>query len=332
METPDAVSENTAAFIYPIGKVLQLNASPNNTANKLQTSLQVKVKQRKQPWTLSCGMVVEIEENSDGSEPIEGLRKSDEAFLKIFDRRFAEQHRQDNGVDTWSEDVENEFLASLRSGKTESFLDKLHTVPRFQRDTEDDWDTAENEAYLADELRKCFNSEIAIYSCLQQHQGKIIPRFLAGITLGVPPPDAALTTQQQELYQLKGILLQYLSGFSLSSMVQNAPRSSWQDIVDQAIRIVHVLGDNNILNADVRPDNFVVVPKDQAYRVFMIDFGQCRLRRKDESDAEWGRAKWTQDEEGAVGAVMRSRMRKVGFELQFEPSWRYLAWAPGEDD
>ncbi|KAK7413653.1 hypothetical protein QQX98_007435 [Neonectria punicea] len=282
-----------ADFIYPIGKVLQLKANLNNTANNRQTPLQVKVKQRIKPWTLSFGMVVEIEENPDASEPPEGLRKGDEAFLKMFDRRFAD----------------------LRSGKTESFLDKLHTVPGFQRDTEDDWDTAENEAYLADELQKCFNSEIATYSRLQEHQGKIIPRFLAAITLGAPSPDAALNTQQQELYQLNGVLL-----------------SSWQDIVDQAIRIVHVLGDNNILNADVRPDSFVVVPEDQAYRVFMIDFGQCRLRRDDESDAEWGRAKWIQDEEGAVGAVMRSRLKKVGFELRFEPSWRYLAWAPGEDD
>ncbi|KAK7428880.1 hypothetical protein QQZ08_004650 [Neonectria magnoliae] len=332
METPDAGSGNTADFVYPIDKVLQLKASINNTADNQQTPLQVKVKQRIKPWTLSCGMVVEIEENPDASEPPEGLRNGDEAFLKMFDRRFAEQHRQDNVVDIWSEDVENEFLASLRSGKTESFLDKLHTVPGFQRDTEDDWDTAENEAYLADELQKCFNSEIATYSRLQEHQGKIIPRFLAAITLGMPPPDAALSTQQQELYQIKGVLLEYLTGFSLSSMVQSAPRSSWQDIVDQAIRIVHVLGDNNILNADVRPDNFVVVPEDQAYRVFMIDFGQCRLRREDESDAEWGRAKWIQDEEGAVGAVMRSRLKKVGFELRFEPSWRYLSWAPGEDD
>ncbi|CAH0057898.1 unnamed protein product [Clonostachys solani] len=322
------MSEHTADFIYPIGKALQLNASLSNTANKQQTSLQVKVKERKQPWTLSCGMIVEIEDGLDGSEPLEGLQKGDEAFLKMFDRRFAHQHRQDNGVDTWSEDVENEVLASLRSGKTESFLDKLHTIPHFQEDTEEDWDTAENEAYLADELRKWFNSETAIYSRLQQHQGKIIPRLLASITLGVPPPDSALNTQQQELYQLKGILLQYLSGFSLSSMIQNTPRSSWQGIVDQAIQIVHVLGDNDILNTDVRPDNFVVVPKDQAYRVFMIDFGQCRLRRKDESDAEWGRAKWTQDEEGAVGAVMRTRLSQ----LQYEPSWRYLPWAPGEND
>ncbi|KAH7318658.1 hypothetical protein B0I35DRAFT_409512 [Stachybotrys elegans] len=321
METSDAELKNAVDFMYATGKILKLKAGLD-AANNQQAIVQVRVEQQMKPWTLSCGMVVEIEENPCASEPPERLGKGNRAFLKMFDRRFAEQHRQDNGVDTWSEDVESEFLASLRSGKTEGFLEKLHTVPGFQGDTEDSWDAAENEAYLADELQKCFNSEITTYSRLREHQGKLIPRFF-----GCP-----LTTQQQELYQPKGILLEYLSGFTLSSMIQSTPRSSWQDIVDQAIRIVHVLGDNNILNADVRPDNFVVVPEGQAYRVFMIDFGRCRLRGEDESDAEWGRAKWMEDEEGAVGVVMGSRLGRVGFELRFEPSWRYLAWAPGEDD
>lgn len=193
------------------------------------------------------------------------------------------------------------------------------------------------------ELSKCFKAEVATYSALTKHQGEFIPRLLAEITLDISPPDLAFSAQQQEPSQVKGILLEYLPGFSLSSIAQNAPQASWQSIVDQAIKIVHILGDHNILNTDVRPDNFVVVPKRRRaqamdeensaeYQVFMIDFGQCRLRREDESDAEWGRAKWIQDEEGAVGAVMRMMLRKIGFELDYRPSWRYLEWAPGEDD
>ncbi|KAF9772125.1 hypothetical protein IL306_010183 [Fusarium sp. DS 682] len=297
-----------------------------------QSTLQAKIKQQKRPWTLSCGMVVYIQERSDGLGNFDDLNTGNETFLKMFDRRFAEQIRKDNGIDTWSEDIEQEFLRGLSSGKVDEFLEKLRTVPQFQQDTEEDWDTAENEAYLAAELRNCFNSEIATYARLHEYQGKLIPRFLASVTLDTPQPDVVLSQQQQELYKQKGILLQYLHGFSLSTMVQNAPKASWQRIVDQAIQIVHVLSDHDILNADVRPDNFIIVPEDDEYKVFMIDFGQCRFRRQDESDLEWGRAKWTQDEEGAVGAVMASRLKKVGFDLHFEPSYRYLAWAPGEDD
>ncbi|KAK7424471.1 hypothetical protein QQX98_000436 [Neonectria punicea] len=87
---------------------------------------------------------------------------------------------------------------------------------------------------------------------------------------------------------MKGILPEYLAGFPLSTIAGNAPQSSWQDIIDQAIEIVHILGDNDILNQDVRPDNFMVVPKGekgQEYQVYMTGFGQCRLR-DNESDAE----------------------------------------------
>ncbi|KAF5611152.1 uncharacterized protein FTJAE_14225 [Fusarium tjaetaba] len=327
--TASTDESNTPALNYRIGKAIHLKIC---TSNQKQTELHVEIKQQKRPWTLSCGMSVELQDASDSETISETLRNQSEAFLKMFDRRFAEQIRQDNGIDTWSADIEQKFLTALASGKAEEFLCKLQTMPNFQRDTEDDWDAAENEVYLAAKLRKCFTSEIATYNHLREYQGKVIPRFLASVVLDMLSSNAALTTQQQELYKQQGILLQYLPGFSLSTLADNAPESSWQAIVDQAIQIVHVLGDHDILNADVRPDNFIVVPKDDTYQVFMIDFGQCRFRREDESDAEWGRAKWRQDEEGAVGYVMKSRLKKVGFELKFEPSWRYLAWAPGEDD
>ncbi|KAF5695720.1 hypothetical protein FMUND_15829 [Fusarium mundagurra] len=319
MAASNTDESNIPNLVYPIGKIIHLKIS---TSSQEQTALHVKIKQQTRPWTLSCGMIVELKDTGDSETIFETLRNQSEAFLKMFDRRFAEQIRQDNGIDTWSGDMEQEFLTALASGKAEEFLRKLQAIPNFQRDTEDEWDTAENEVYLATELRKCFTSEIATYARLKEYQGKIIPRFLASVVLDVPSSNVALTTQQQELYKQQGILLQYLPGFSLSNIVDNAPEASWQAIVDQAIQIVHVLGDHGILNADVRPDNFIVVPKDDTYQVFMIDFGQCRFRRENESDAEWGRAKWRQDEEGAVGHVMKSRLKKVGFELNFEPTWR----------
>ncbi|KAF5019283.1 hypothetical protein F66182_8715 [Fusarium sp. NRRL 66182] len=312
MAAANTDDSNTPNLVYPIGKIIHLKMS---TPNQKQATLHVKIKQQKQPWTLSCGMVVELKDAGDSESISATLRNQSEAFLKMFDRRFAEQIRQDNGIDAWSGDMEQEFLTALTSGRAEEFLRKLQTVLDFQRDTEDDWDAAENEVYLATELRKCFASEIATYARLEEYQGKIIPRFLASFILDVPSSNMALTTQQQELFKQQGILLQYLAGFSLSTLVDNAPETSWQAIVDQAIEIVHVLGDHGILNADVRPDNFIVVPKDDSYQVFMIDFGQCRFRRENESDAEWGRAKWRQDEEGAVDRA--GKFGSYGIALDF---------------
>ncbi|CAG7556345.1 unnamed protein product [Fusarium equiseti] len=319
----NAEASDVAEIVYPTGHVIYLTTNSTDNGN---ADLQVKVKRQTRPWTLSCSMVITIEGPS--SRPETG----DETFLKMFDRRGAQQIRQDNGIDAWDGDIEQDFVRDLSSGKVGEFLEKLRTVPDFQDETEEDWDAAENEAFLTTELRKCFDAEVATYARLQESQGKVIPRLLDVVTLNADLPNVKFSPQQQELYRPKGVLLQYLQGFQLTTLAENAPQESWQNIVDQATRIVHILNDHEILNADVRPDNFIVVPNDDKYEVFMIDFGQCRFRREDESDEQWGRAKWIQDEEGAVGYVMRMMLRKVGFELRYEPSDRYLAWAPGEDD
>ncbi|EME79971.1 uncharacterized protein MYCFIDRAFT_176973 [Pseudocercospora fijiensis CIRAD86] len=46
------------------------------------------------------------------------------------------------------------------------------------------------------------------------------------------------------------------------------------------------------------------VPDGDEHRVVMLDFALCRFRKPEESDAEWGRAQWRPDEEGAIGAVV----------------------------
>ena len=46
-----------------------------------------------------------------------------------------------------------------------------------------------------------------------------------------------------EPFKIKGLLLQYVDGFSLWDMVQHCPRASWQAIVDQAVSAVQTLGD-----------------------------------------------------------------------------------------
>ena len=81
------------------------------------------------------------------------------------------------------------------------------------------------------------------------------------------------------------------------------------------------------------PENFMVSLKgDGGYQVFMVDFGLCRFRGQDESDLNWGQAKYTKNEEGAVGLVMKMRLGKHGFELNYERSQRYIEWIRGEEE
>ena len=71
---------------------------------------------------------------------------------------------------------------------------------------------------------------------------------------------------------------------------------------------------------------------DGGYRVFMVGFGLCRFRGQDESGLNWGQAKYTKNEEGAVGLVMKVRLGKHVFELNYERSERYIERIRGEEE
>ncbi|KAF0636544.1 hypothetical protein FPSE5266_08061 [Fusarium pseudograminearum] len=279
--------------LYPVGKILTLDANLNPASSDQQTTIQLRIIRQQLPYTLSSGSVVE--EVSDLLDKTEG----NIYFLKMFDRRSAEQLREDSWVEPWSEDLENNFTEGIKSGKVEKLLENLRTIPNYKRETEDDWDAAEEEADVVHQLQNLYKDEVATYLRLASYQGICIPRLLGTVTFDMSPPNVALTEQQRELYQQKGIILEYLRGFTLRDMIHRAAAVAWQDIFDQAIKIVDILGDHNILNKDVRLENFMVVPRPNKYQVFMIDFGLCRFRGDDESDEEWGRDKWMEDEDGA---------------------------------
>ncbi|OAA58119.1 Protein kinase-like domain protein [Niveomyces insectorum RCEF 264] len=255
-------------------------------------------------------------------------------FLKLYDRRFAEQLRRDHGIDPWTTDAENEYIQAVQTGATRQFLHNLHTLPSFEDDTWDTWNDGQFEAFLTVQVDKLFDAETAVYDALRDIQGKLVPRLIASVRLAVSPSNASVgCADAAGLLHVKGILLEYIDGFSLAKVQDHAPRSEWQGIVDQAIGVVQVIGDHGILNRDVRPDNFIVQRVGNgAYRTFMIDFGLARLRGRDESDRDWAKAKLNKDEEGAVGLVMKKRLAREGFELRFACSDRFMEWAGGDDE
>ena len=255
-------------------------------------------------------------------------------FLKLYDRRFSEQLRRDNGIDPWTRAAEKEYINAVCTGTARQFLHNLHTIPNFEEDTGETWDDGQIETFLTDQVHKLFNAETAVYETLRDIQGKLVPRLIARVQLGLSLPNAGTSrTDTAESLHIKGILFQHIDGFSLSELQDHAPNFEWQSIVDQAVAIVQVVGDHGILNRDVRPGNFIV-QRDRSgfYQLFMIDFGLARLRGWNESDRDWAKAKLMKDEEGAVGLVMKKRLAREGFELRFENSDRYMEWAGGDDE
>jgi serine/threonine protein kinase len=269
-------------------------------------------------------MVVDLLDGGSSETPV---------FLKLYDRRFSEQLRPDHGIDPWTADAEQEYINAVRTGAARQFLRNLHTIPNFEEDTGETWDDGQIETFLTDEAHKLFDAETIVYDTLRDIQGKLVPRLIARVHLALSYPNTDIHhTDAAELLHIRGVLLQYIDGFSLSKVQDHAPRSEWQSIVDQAVAIVQVVGDHGVLDRDVRPDNFIVQrDRSGCYRVFMVDFGLARLRGGNESDREWAKAKLEKDEEGAVGLVMKKRLAREGFELRFENSDRYLEWAGGDD-
>lgn len=315
---------------YSIGQALALNFCSSHTS-----PIRVRISELC-TRTLSCTMVVDIVDNGGTTLP-------PRAFLKLYDRRFADQIRRDNGTEEWSADLEKAYRQVVPDGTVAKFLHKLHTIPGFEDDdNEPDWDEVDMEAYVDDELFKLFTAVVAAYNALRHLQGKSVPELFAAINTSLDQEDdcAGKTEGANSLdfdpLQVKGVLLQYIEGYTLRQMPDHCPRSDWQGIVDQAVEVVRLM--DNILNRDVRPDNFMVSPSkdgrvgEQPYHVFMIDFVLCRVRGEDEPIEEWGKEKSTKDEDGAVGLVMQLILKRdYGFGIEYERVEKWDEWGDTDE-
>lgn len=302
-----------------------MSVIPEQGQKSSDSTVRARIRQLQHPRTLSCCMIVDLLGEGGPDNPV---------FLKLYDRRFSEQLRRDHGIDPWKRDAEKEYINAVRTGAARQFLHNLHTIPDFEEDTEETWDDGQIEAFLTRQVHELFDTEATVYDTLRDIQGELVPRLVARVHLPLSLPNAGISlADAAELLHIKGILLQYIDGFSLSKVQDHAPKSEWQGIVDQAVAIVQVVGDHGVLNRDVRPDNFIIQrDRSGCYWVFMIDFGLARLRGWNETDRDWAKAKLNKDEEGAVGLVMKKRLAREGFELRFENSDRYMEWAGGDDE
>ena len=305
---------------------MTLSVIPEHGKDPLASTIRARIRQLQHPRTLSCCIIVDLLGEGCPNNPV---------FLKLYDRRFSEQLRRDHGIDPWTRDAEKEYINAVRTGAARQFIHNLHAIPKFEEDTAETWDDGQVETFLTGQVHELFDTETTVYDTLRDIQGKLVPRLLARVHLAVSLPNVGISHNDTaaELLHIKGILLQYIDGFSLSRVQDHAPKTKWQGIVDQAVAIVQVVGDHGILNRDVGPDNFIVQrDRSGCYWVFRIDFGLARLRGWNEPDRDWAKAKLNKDEEGAVGLVMKMRLAREGFELRFENSDRYMEWAGGDDE
>lgn len=254
-----------------------------------------------EPFTLSCVMVVRLFQK-------EGLGKP--TVLKLFDRRFASQLREEAEAEPWTMESEAQYHRFIQNGGAAEFITSLEEDSMSE---DEEGDVAKNEAYLHHEIQRLYKTEREVYSTLKDLQGKHIPRLLHTLTFPAFSTSYATSKLINKYTAIPGIILQHIDGFTLSELSVYAPKSNWQSICDQAIRTISQITLKGVLNADVKTRN-IIVSKDQQgrFRVFVIDFGTCHFRRECERDREWWAWKAGEDEEGAVGYVMQ-RMLKGRF-------------------
>src|SRR5690606_33395835 len=113
-------------------------------------------------------------------------------------------------------------------------------------------------------------------------------------------------------WSVKGILIEYIEGFVLADLAENVSEEEEQaKVVDETIRVLHLLDEKEVLNKDVRPENVVLrreVGHNSLNRVtynpVFIDFAISKVRDEGGrrvSDGHWTMMKANQDEEGAIG-------------------------------
>jgi hypothetical protein len=168
----------------------------------------------------------------------------------------------------------------------------------------------EKEAHLDTLLRSYHQSETKAYGKLIELQGRGIPKFFGQTRFAVDPSSHSSLEAA-----VLGILLEYIEGEKLEELPLQLFNES---IATSALEVVSALCDKEILNNDIRLDNFIVPTSQLGRPVVMIDFSQC-IFRGEVSDEEWYDEKATEDEEGAVGYPLQKK-----FGWAYQPSRKYI--------
>lgn len=311
----------TSSCSYNEGQYLNLTVIPDGDCDLAQRTVQVKVLENISQ-TLSWTGVVTVEH---GRPLVSGHSV---AFLKLFDRKSAQQLRAHHGGEQWTPEIEQSYIDALGTNGLANFMHHLQDVEDYAEETCSLWDAPQKEAFFTYELRRMWETECEVYHRLRPHQGKSIPKFLAAVELEVG--EESMELEHDEL-RVKGILLEYVVGCSLLQVPNKFPTSCWQYIAEQAISKVRTLDTKDILNKDVDPRNFVIAklgtssnPSENNVRVCMVDFGLCRIREEGELDWEWASAKLEYDEEGELVKRMTELLRDhKGFVVRIEKSRKY---------
>ncbi|CAE6542710.1 unnamed protein product [Rhizoctonia solani] len=235
------------------------------------------------PFTMSSVMRITLTpQSTDTTLP-------GEAILKVYDRRFADGIRKMSSVAPPTSEGEiryAEYLCAGNVAQTEHQVDEI--ADQLPEDALEHIELSEQ--FISILVKGFFKNETITYRALSNLQGKYIPTFY-GTTRFLDESSPGLDIA------VPGVLVEFIPGTDLSLV--DPTTIDVDTVCSTAVDIVNLYSNLNVLNSDVRLENFIVKPNGS--EIVMIDFGHCRLRREDEDDQSWGKAKANANEEGCVG-------------------------------
>lgn len=269
------------------------------TGNTLKIALQIpdgeqplkaKITKVFEPFTQSCNMLVSIE--SHFPEP------NGEFILKLIDRRYATQLRQDQRVHPWTQEIESQYHQFILNGGIIEFLDMLDSL---DGELEDDLDDVRNEAFISNMARDLVDNEVDAYKTLEDLQGKRVPRFFGSVKIAssLDRPYAV-----SEYTDIRGLLIEYVQGFPLDDLVIRASKKTWKTIGRKVMGTLRAVRARGIVNLNARARSFIVSPK--SLNVRMINFIQCRFREQYGTEEEWRRVQRGFEDEETIGHVLEN--------------------------
>jgi serine/threonine protein kinase len=228
-----------------------------------------------EPSTMSVVLYVRLDRE-------EQTACSPRMVLKVYDRQFSPQLREFKDTGPATSQTEDQFTEFVRQG----------SMPQFLADYEengpwayDEWDVPKREAYFYARSTLSHEIELEVYDRLVDMQGVHVPTLLADVRLVAQQSTTGLDESLAKYTETRALLVEYILGFTLETLVTEAPESDWAPICDQAIEVIRKVAENDFINFDIKPRNIIVRRSDEGlYQVFYLDFGECRFRDPSDSD------------------------------------------------
>ena len=236
------------------------------------------------PFTLSAVMKVEYFDPRTQDSKV--------GLLKLFDRRFLNNEREEKSLGAWSLDKEHGFSKLVETGKAEELLrqwvqddygDAISRDPSNLEAADDEWknNPAMVECRLQYMALELFETELYAYKIFKHLQGTHVPQCVAPVVLCEAAAlrsdkasrivdyhddrkDIASKNEQQRVdlnlvTAIPGLLLEFVGdAFGLDQLMERVPQNDWKTVIDLVSSVFSDISRGAYRVDDIRPENALI--------------------------------------------------------------------------